>query len=304
MKAETGFTKIGGENIVIEKTIRVAKSNNVETLYIDAINRFKIVQDVTSKLIVEFQSTNLEKDEQVLLNQQGFEFISEHIADMQTINDDFLSLNKLCVEASKDIIKRIPELKILLETLINNKAGYVFTHSIMISFVCRHIVKHVSWGGHGHGEKLAFIAFYHDLFLVPLYKKYPEVSSDEELLALSRLTAVERETVLQHAKLVGDLIGKFPRTHIGSDVITRQHHGSQFGIGFARDYKEDLSPLAKVFLIAEMYVNEILKALNFPKINRINLSSFDKETIIKTISAKYTKPSYRKIIEVLDKVPF
>lgn len=297
------FTLIGTKGSSVDSAINHCKNAKIDTLYIQSVDRLKLVNELTSRLLVKLgSSANLPVAERLDLNEQGFELVSEHIGDAQLINEEILNLHKTCIDSSKEIVKKMPAMKDLLDTLLNNKSGYVYAHSILISFVCNHIVKHVSWGGPSHAEKLAYIAFYHDLFLVPLFKKYPDLKDEEELLYNSNITAEEKEMVLNHAKLIGEMVAKFPKTPIGSDAILRQHHGIVSGVGFAVDFKDDIAPLAKVFIVAEAYVKEILKDPNYsgPK---MDLSKFNKMVAIDKIVRKYTKFSYTKITETLEKVP-
>ncbi len=299
------FTLIANKNGGVDPVIAHCKSHKIETLYILSIDRLKLVNELTSRLLVKLgASANLPVSERLDLNEQGFELVSEHIGDSQLINEEILSLHKTCIDSSKEIVKKMPNMKDLLDTLLNNKSSYVYTHSILISFVCNHIVKHVSWGGPSHADKLAYIAFYHDLFLVPLFKKYPDFKDEEELLFNPNVTAEEKEIILNHAKTIGEMVAKFPKTPIGSDAILRQHHGIVSGVGFAVDFKDDIAPLAKVFIVAESYVKEILKDQNYPAgDNKMDLSKFNKMVAIDKIVRKYTKFSYTKITETLDKVP-
>lgn len=46
-----------------------------------------------------------------------------------------------------DVVKDNAQLKGLLAAMLNNKSGYIFTHSMITSYVANHIIKNVTWGG-------------------------------------------------------------------------------------------------------------------------------------------------------------
>ncbi len=281
----------------------MCKEHEADTVYVSANERFTIVKELTENLKQALEDANLKQNKKLALHEQAFELVGNHIEDLKELNEEVLFLHRTCIETSKEIIKKIPGLVSLIDDLLNNKSSIIYTHSILISFVCSHMVKHIPWGGQSHGEKLAYIAFYHDLFLIPLYKKYPEIRTEEDFLKIKEISDDDYETVLTHAKLIGEVISKFPRTPIGADAIIRQHHGEFQGNGFAKEYKEDISPLAKVFIIAEAFVMEILKDEARVTKGKLSISKFSKAIVIEKLKVQFARSSYRKIVETIDKVP-
>ncbi len=61
-----------------------------------------------------------------------------------------------------------------------------------------------------------------------------------------------------------------------------------------RDFQDEVSMLAKVVVIAEAFVTELLKA-------KLPLTTENKSLIIQKISQKFTKRSYAKLITYLEK---
>ncbi|MFN8369883.1 MAG: hypothetical protein U0T83_04555 [Bacteriovoracaceae bacterium] len=172
MNAMSLFIQIADKGDIIEKVLKTCKEHQVDTVFIDSEDRFKVIQELTEILKSALEDDNLKQNQKLALHEQGFELIGNHIVDLKSLNEELLFLHKTCIENAKEIIKKIPGLKSIIDDLINNKSSVVYTHSILISFVCGHMVKHLPWGGQSHADKLAYIAFYHDLFLVPLYRKY------------------------------------------------------------------------------------------------------------------------------------
>lgn len=69
------------------------------------------------------------------------------------------------------------------------------------------------------------------------------------------------------------------------------------GKGFVKFYMEDLSPLSKVILIAEMFVEEFLKA------QKDKTQTFSTKVIIPKMISEFKTPSYTKIVQSLVNVP-
>jgi hypothetical protein len=84
---------------------------------------------------------------------------------------------------------------------------------------------------------------------------------------------------------------------MGADLIMLQHHGMSNGIGFANNFKDDISPLAKVILIAEDIANYIYDC------SKKNLSiNQEIDQLIETLRAKYRNHTYQKIIDGFSKI--
>lgn len=93
------------------------------------------------------------------------------------------------------------------------------------------------------------------------------------------------------------MVKNFPRCPMGADAIILQHHGTTNGMGFALDYKDDISPLAKVLIVSEAFIDEIIKYKDSSR--ELNL-----EEIIETIRTRFTKHTYKKIINCLETIKF
>jgi response regulator RpfG family c-di-GMP phosphodiesterase len=124
--------------------------------------------------------------------------------------------------------------------------------------------------------------------------KYPHLQSEEAMLTSDELSRHEKQTVLNHARLGGEAVAALKKCPIGSDQLIKQHHGMSTGIGFATEYKDDISPMAKVIIIAEAFVEEFI----IFRESHGN-SSIDMVEFIQKLNDKFKKNSYKKIIETL-----
>ena len=84
------------------------------------------------------------------------------------------------------------------------------------------------------------------------------------------------------------------KSPIGIDQLIRQHHGVGTGIGFTEEYKDDVSPLAKVVIISESFVEYYLSRRGE------NIQApFDVLGAVEYLNEKFKLGSYKKIIETL-----
>jgi hypothetical protein len=81
---------------------------------------------------------------------------------------------------------------------------------------------------------------------------------------------------------------------MGADLLIKQHHGMTNGVGFAIDFKEDISPLSKVVMVSESFVELYMKGKEEDPNYEMDL-----EIVIAQLSAKFKKSTYRRIVETL-----
>ena len=99
--------------------------------------------------------------------------------------------------------------------------------------------------------------------------------------------------------MAADALIDYPRLPMGADQIILQHHGMTNGQGFAVNFKDDISPLAKVMIIAEGFTEELLRTLEGTTEEKLT-----KKEIIKALHVKFPRHTYKKIIETLSELKF
>jgi HD-GYP domain-containing protein (c-di-GMP phosphodiesterase class II) len=233
--------------------------------------------------------------DRVVITAQGMDMVADEIFEgKEEINAEIAKISKACIESVNLIIRECPKLKNLLGELLESKQEYVYVHSLVSSFVASKIVEKMPWGSLEQAEKIAFAFFFHDLYLLPVYKKHPEFKSEEELLLDDHVSEEDKKLIMDHAKLSGDLIKTFPRAPIGADMIVTQHHGMINGVGFAINYKDDISPLSKIMMISETVADDLLKTY------QQGIKEVNKEKIIEKLNQKFRTHTYKKIIQTID----
>lgn len=294
------FNLIFSEGQKIWPDIRKYLDQDINNLYVSAQSRVLLINSATSKILKELQ-TRRDGDETIDrldIVEQGIEVVAQSFFDNAVPTKEVVALSNECMKTMQEVVGEVPDLKSLIVLLTQNKSGFLYAHSIIAAFVSEFIISNISWGGEAHKEKLKFVLFFHDLFLGKIYTKYPDLTYEDQLVLDKRLTDEEKELVLAHASMAAEAIAKFPKAPMGVDAIIRQHHGTTNGLGFAITYKDDISPLAKVLIIAEAFTEYILRAL------KEEGKKADKKQVIVELKEKFPKHTYVKIINCLETFPF
>jgi response regulator RpfG family c-di-GMP phosphodiesterase len=153
--------------------------------------------------------------------------------------------------------------------------------------MCQYILSKQSWYQPKHLEVLSFVSFFSDITL----KSSEQISvlSDEDLRN-TNLDDEARQAVTTHARDAATLLDKHPGANEYIKTVLMQHHGKIDGVGFNDSPGEDLHPLSKVFIVADSFVKILLRP-DMPS---------SKREILPILYAKYTNPSYQKIIKALE----
>lgn len=275
---------------------------NIGKVYVNSSDRLTMINKISLSLIEKITETlknldaaPIEKKVQVLSD--GYEFAAANLFSNDEIKEQMQQIAAVSAKVMQDVAKEVPNLKALLAVMMNNKDGYVFSHSMIISYVTYHMIKNMTWGGEGQIEKINFVLFFHDIFLGPIYLKHPELRAEASLLESDKLTEAEKDTVLNHAKLAAEIVVSYKRCPMGADILIKQHHGMKKGVGFAKHYMEDLSPISKILLVAEMFVEEFMKA------SENKTARYTPKIAIPKLSTEFKTQSYLKIVESLINVP-
>lgn len=288
------FHKIFQNEEAIWPKVKSYIDEGVSVLYVPSDARFIFAKQVTVQLIDDLNGISKESSEvgeKLEKVEQGIEAIAEQFFD-DPVAKEVIELSNKCMDVMEDVIAEVPDLKSLLKELMSNKASFLYTHSIMAGYVSDHILQQIEWGSKAHKEKLKFVLFFHDMYLVSVYKKHPELMYEESLIFDQNLTEEEKEVVVSHAAEAAEAIKRYPKAPMGVDAIIRQHHGTSNGLGFATSYKDDISPLAKVLIIAESFAEEVLKTMHAGE-------KVDVGVIMESLSEKFTRRTYIKIIKTL-----
>lgn len=289
------YAKVWDSSAIRRHVITEYIERGIQILFVPSDMRLKVINLVSTNVCEQIDNPNLSKEQKLDVLEQGFEVVATKLTSDPKVNAEVVTISKKCIENITQVIQQFPQLKSLLIGLAANKSRYLYFHSILATYICNHVVKHISWGGEGHADKISFVLYFHDIFLVPIYNKYPEFQFEEELVFNNLLSDKEKEVVINHARMAGELVKTFPRVPLGADAIVTQHHGVTTGAGFTLDFRDDVSPLAKVIIVAEAFVDELIQA-------RDSGEAADKTNILALLRTKFPRHTYKKIIDTLENI--
>lgn len=288
------------DELIVENLNNIKKSG-ASVFFVRSSDRLVIVNNVSIKLIEKITNTlkntkgeTTEKKVEVL--NDGYDLTMSNLFSSEEVKQELAEIATASAKVMTDVVKENIQLKALISTLMNNKSGYVFIHSMITSYVANHIIKNVTWGGEGQTDKINFVLFFHDIYLAPIYLKYPQLKFEKSLLTSPLLNEKEKEIVMNHARLAAELVVSYKRCPMGADILIKHHHGMKKGSGFATKYAEDLSPLTKVLLVAEAFVEQYIEITDRKQTPEMKL-------IIPKLIEEFGIPSYIKIVQTLVNIP-
>lgn len=292
---EKNYTMFLDREKVIHNAIVELKNNNIDSIFVHANSRLKMANAISAS-IIDFLSLNTSlniEEKQEVVSTSMFLLASSLVS--EEVSPEILALVNHSTKIMSEIMVEIPTLTKLLKMLLANKNGYVYTHSMLCAYVASFIVKKVPWGGESHIEKINFVLFFHDIALVPIFEKYPNYFSEEDMLFIESISEEDKNLILNHARISAELVTGLKKCPIGADLMIKQHHGISNGVGFATEYRDDISPLSKIIIISEAFIEEFMQLKN--KNESINI-----ELILETLNDRFPKHTYKKIIETLQTI--
>lgn len=289
------FILIVSKDRPIWPKIKEYLDDGVVLLYVTSIDRLKIINCATREILLTLQEESPDelsvKSDRV---EQGFDAIAAQIFETEEISKEVVELGNKCMNVMMEVVKGVPNIKSLLQILMKNRSGFLYSHSIITGYICEHIIAKMPWGSDAHTDKMKFLLFFHDMYLASIYEKYPDLDYEDKLVLDQRFSDAEKEQVVSHASKAADVIARFPRSPMGVDTIVRQHHGTTNGMGFATIFKDDISPLSKVFIIGEAFTERMLA-----QIKDKNEKGVDVHLIVEDLLRIFKKHTYKKIINEL-----
>lgn len=280
---------------VLNDSLAELKNNNIDIIYVHAHDRLKMANTISAG-IIDFLSLNnnlnIQQKEEVVAT--SMHLLASSIVS-EEVSPEILNLVNRSTKIMTEIIVEIPTLTKLLKSLLANKNGFIYTHSMLSAYVASFIVKKVPWGGETHIDKINFVLFFHDIALVPVFDKYPNYNSEEEMLFIESISDDDKNLILNHARISAELVTGLKKCPIGADLMIKQHHGISNGVGFAIEYRDDISPLSKIIIIAEAFVEEFMKL-------KSNNEPVNIDLMLEKLNDRFPKHTYKKIIETLQTI--
>lgn len=260
-------------------------------LYVAKLDRLKIVDQITAELVGRLEDKELNPDEKIQAGASNYGLLSQKLLDLG-LNEETIALAQKNMVSLRRNVKAYPKLGLLLQRMLSNQAGYLYRHTQIVTYVSLHLVRNIDWGTPEQEDKIAFIAFFHDIALES--DAQAKIHTKEELRTCG-LPVREKTLVDKHAQVAAELVHRYPHAPMGADQIIRQHHGMLNGIGFSDHFGANLSPMAIIFVVAEEFTRILLKKENTP---------FTGQEVVRELRESFPTSRFQKIIDSLEQLSF
>ena len=278
--------RIHSKDVFDFNVIKKYEDQGLKEFYIQRDYQQYFTTFVTNTLVKKLERDDLTMEDRILTTAHSYDVVADQVnkigMDQATVELADAGINSM-IKSVKDS----PQLAGLLKFLFTSKVSQAYQHCHLIAVMCQYILSKQSWYQPKHLEVLSFVSFFSDITL----KSSEQISilSDEDLRN-ANLDDEARQAVVTHARDAADLLEKHPDANEYIKTVLLQHHGKLDGVGFNDSPGEDLHPLSKVFIVADGFVKILLRP-DTPS---------SKREILPILYARYTNPSYQKIIKALE----
>lgn len=277
------FHTIEIKNLYMNKEV---VGNFMDSLSLEFINSLKAQSNST-----------LSEDKKININleraEKGMRILAQKVFKDEAISNDVVEISNFCLKSIDEVLETVPSIFDLCELLTKNITGYLYSHSVMSNSIARYIIGRLSWSSEEYKKIIDHVFFFGDLYLALIFDKYPDFKNEEEALFSDILSGEEKLVVLEHAKISATMIEKFPGIGKVVSKVIREHHGMCDGEGFAQKFLDDISPLSKIVLVSEAFVELLLE------MRHIDLSKEEKNQITQELLDRFDKESYHVYIEII-----
>jgi HD-GYP domain-containing protein (c-di-GMP phosphodiesterase class II) len=278
--------RIHSKDIFDKNDINKYEEQGLKEFYIpkDYVQHFTTF--VTNNLVQKLEREDLTLEDRILTTANAHEIVRDSVQQMG-LDQASVDLSEASINSMVKSVKNSPEVANLLKFLFSNKVAYAYQHCHLLALMCHYVLSKQSWYKQDHLEILSFVSFFSDITLKS--HQQMQVSSLKDL-AESNLTDEEKRQVLNHAADAAKILESHPEANDYIRTVLIQSHGKLDGVGIEENPGEDLHPLSKVFIVADCFVKILLNP-NMPS---------KKSDILPILSARFTNPSYQKIIKALE----
>ncbi len=241
---------------------------------------------VTNNLVEKLERDDLTLEDRILTTANAHEIVRESIQQMG-LDQASVDLSEASINSMVKSVKNSPEVANLLKFLFSNKVTYAYQHCHLLALMCHYVLSKQSWYKPDHLHILSFVAFFSDVTLKS--HQQMQIGSMRDLFE-ANLTDEEKRAVMNHASDAAKILEEHPEANDYIRTVLIQSHGKLDGVGFEDDPAEDLHPLSKVFIVADMFIKILLNPALPSK----------KQEILPLLYERFRNPSYQKIIKALE----
>ncbi|MBF0364583.1 MAG: HD domain-containing protein [Oligoflexia bacterium] len=267
--SESKFVKIiNADEMFTPEIIDNYRNKGVEYLHVRLEDYMRFSDFIYSSLKSKFKISAGNDHEVVHKDLEMTSFVLETINNLKLDEETVKTLHEIG-HSSIQMVKRNPSLKQLLEKAQQQK-GYIYSHSLLISYISGTIAMKMQWASFQTLQKLGLAAILHDV-----------VFDNERLAKIDNLgkidyqnfTISEVNEIKKHPLLAKELIDKMKDLPPDVSSIVSAHHERFDGQGFPRALTgQHISQITALFIVAEDFVNTIFeyKKLDRESIHQIS----------------------------------
>lgn len=262
----------------------------------DGLNEFYIIKEefnnfvnfVTKDLIKKLADSSITGSKRITLSSDAYRVTQERINSIG-IDDLTIQLVEESITSMKNLLKEQNNLAMFFKSLRANECSYAYAHSYLCCLILHKIISQFDWQSPQIREKLAYIAYFHDISLNGSALTEINVQEDFETIQLSD---EDKKRISNHALDSAKIVEKFERIPQGVGTIIKEHHGSKTGVGFVDSYSATLMPLSMMFIVTENFVEALLKIEGNP-------TSADMKIIFSKMQSRFNKSTYGQTLIAL-----
>jgi HD-GYP domain-containing protein (c-di-GMP phosphodiesterase class II) len=278
--------RINSKDVFEKSDIQKYEDQGLKEFYIskDYIQYFTTF--VTSHLVEKLEREGLSLEERILTTANAHEIVRDSIAQFG-LDQAAIELSDASINSMISSVKNSPEIAKLLKFLFSNRVSFAYQHCHLLALMCHYVLSKQNWYKQEHLQILSFVSFFSDVTLKS--HQQMQISSMREL-AESSLSDEEKTQVINHAADAAKILEGHPEANDYIYTVLLQSHGRIDGMGFEENPSEDLHPLSKIFIISDCFVKTLMNPALPTK----------KEDILPLLYARFTNPTYQKIIKALE----
>lgn len=276
-----------GDHFSREDILRYHESG-LNEFFIAKENFTQFVNFVTADLINKLSDSTINGSKRIALSSDAYRVTQERINSVG-VDDHTVRLVEESIASMTNLLKEQNILATFLKSLKANECSYAYAHSYLCCLILHKIITKFHWQSPQIREKLAYIAYFHDISLNGA--NVTEINTLKDF-SNSQLRDEERKRVENHALESAKIVSKFEKIPQGVDTIIKEHHGSKSGVGFVDSYSATLMPLSMMFIVTENFVDALLKIEGSP-------SAADMKNIFAELQLRFNKSTYEQTLTAL-----
>lgn len=286
-KEGEGFKKVMGigQSINDDFLFSLADGNQAHIKSVKRLTFTNSFSDQFAKMSTLLTNFDVDVEEKTEKLEQVMGFISRDFRE-GGMQPESIEIAETCIKAILETEIDSPLLQKLKENMLARSDSVRSVISFAVTFMGGHIVDNIDWILENPQENIATAAFYHDLIIE---KEEDLFINSDELLAQSDAEGERRQIIIEHPKLMAQVLLTVPNISETVVKMVREHHGSCTGVGF-HAHQDDIAPISKVFAVANSWAYHIYGGQD---------NGVTKQNVVEKLKEEFIGEDYIELINVV-----